>query len=395
MDETSLFQHTSYLCRDYNKFEWTTEISKADIVFAMHSFFNDRSTWNRLRSDQILVDTAHLYHADHYSQDVTSLTHYMNKIYENGCPTKKLLIFHQNYLNQNHKNYIYYDICFQRHKLYYYDFQSEYSLDKRLWTAFVTKNMFLLNSLENDEFKKQKNILFPARIYKTGGDYAIRMKFRSRLRDYLLQHNEGKGYISDSSNGAFFYPNEINDCILDKLSEGEGGFFYPIGNVYYRNSYVSAYVETLVTDNPELSIHCATEKSFDPLIKGHYILPFARVNYIQHLKDAYGFKFPNWIDYSYDSIENDETRFQQYLISLQQILNLNTEDLHARRNNDYDLRVHNRNVFIETPFDSFFDKIMYSVQRLDSVPVASQIQNAFTPFSSSRHSLARKNPTLP
>ena len=51
---------------------------------------------------------------------------------------------------------------------------------------------------------------------------------------------------------------------------------------------------------------CPTEKTFTPMCKGHFVLPFGTPGTIAHLKSEYGFEFPHWIDYGYDNLPDVE-----------------------------------------------------------------------------------------
>jgi hypothetical protein len=93
-----------------------------------------------------------------------------------------------------------------------------------------------------------------------------------------------------------------------------------------------------------------TEKSFDPLIQGNFVLPFGYPGLIKDIL-SYGFKLPNWIDYSYDSISDDNDRFYVYMESLKKLNDLPFDHLFNMATNDKAILEHNRSIFYSRPYD--------------------------------------------
>jgi hypothetical protein len=118
--------------------------------------------------------------------------------------------------------------------------------------------------------------------------YRRRDQQRDRLYDQVKNYN---GYCSNFPAG----------IALDDLTAPG---FAPVSHDFYQDSYFSIFVESNYS-NPDL-IHI-TEKTYEPLIKGHLILPVTNPSSIDYLK-ARGFKFSN-INYSFDNIDNYEERF--------------------------------------------------------------------------------------
>ena len=134
----------------------------------------------------------------------------------------------------------------------------------------------------------------------------------------------------------------------------------PIASRYFNQSAVSVYAETVCTE--KTGVHVISEKTFIPLVRGHYILPFGYRGLIDDLK-LYDFKFPDWIDYSYDKIFNNEKRLEAYLESVKKIRALSYEELTYNANRDIELLKHNRNVFFTRSYDSLYDKIQAIVNQ--------------------------------
>jgi hypothetical protein len=92
--------------------------------------------------------------------------------------------------------------------------------------------------------------------------------------------------------------------------------FRPPHDRYYQDSFISIYGETLEYG----STFASTEKTFSPLIKGHFVLPYSTYKFIENIKKCYGFQFPDFIDYSYDNIADDAQRYQAYSAEVERLL---------------------------------------------------------------------------
>jgi hypothetical protein len=98
-----------------------------------------------------------------------------------------------------------------------------------------------------------------------------------------------------------------------------------------------------------------TEKTWDPLIKGHFIIPYAYQGMIQDLRD-YGVKLPTWIDYSYDTAD-DTHRFEQYLQSVKQFLATDIQTLKKLYYQDQDILLHNRQLWFNAKHRNVYKSI--------------------------------------
>ena len=126
-----------------------------------------------------------------------------------------------------------------------------------------------------------------------------------------------------------------------------------MANHYYNSSYISIYVETVTTGTYTKTI---TEKTWDPLIKGHFILPYGYSGLIKDI-ESYGFILPKWIDYSYDQELNDDRRWKKYEKSVENILSKSLEQIDELYQKDKKILEHNRSVFFSRPYDSLYEKI--------------------------------------
>jgi hypothetical protein len=130
------------------------------------------------------------------------------------------------------------------------------------------------------------------------------------------------------------------------LNSKKLGGYMPPHNEYYKNTFVSIYGETIEQGN---SI-AVTEKTYDPLIKGHFILPFSTSGFINFLKNK-GFKFPEFIDYTYDTIVSDTDRYIAYEKEIDRLLAISINEWKLHWDNNLNLIKHNKQVFEQTAYD--------------------------------------------
>lgn len=333
-------------CQDW---EYVTDITKADIIAIQgHGLFPEINLLQKiieikganLRPDQKLL-FLHIFHIDNVFSD-TTYYNYIRRTLEQEIPNE-FAIIHPN-LDQHRE--LFYDFLWNRQKIYFTEYD-KIDLKGRLYTHSSDEVSFRLNPIEKKG--DMKKFLCPNRIYNFKH---LRLEYRKKIASFLEPYID-QGYISDPLNGKIL---DAENPSTNKFLP-EGGWL-PVANRYYENTYFSLYCETLTgnlhKDNPYKSI---TEKTWDPLIKGHFILPFGYQGIIDHIK-SYGFLFPDWIDYTYDYIEDNDQRFQAFLESAKKLLELPIERLQELYVKDRDILVHNRQVFWDRPYDSLHDKVI-------------------------------------
>lgn len=254
---------------------------------------------------------------------------------------------------------VHYDYIWNRQKVYFTDYDN-YDLTNRLWTFKSTKKMFELSDIAPKQLVKKFLIL--NKTYKqdflfsaAGADESntLRSKCRVILEKAILEED---CYFSNPSNYIFLEPQECSSEILNDYHFFNMGMgFQPAANHYYENSGVSVFVETLASS--EYNQREISEKTFNPLIKGHFILPFSYPGIIDDLKNMYGFKFPEWIDYRYDTIEDDAERFHEFMKSFARLRFIKLPELQDLCNKDIDILIHNRQVFFDRPYDRLYDSL--------------------------------------
>lgn len=264
----------------------------------------------------------------------------------------KVLVVHHNHAQQEHPDLVYYDMMYARSKLYYIEYEN-HDMNKRVWTYYSSKKMYELSEIKKTP--NPKHYLAPMRTYDNNSHFSdvSRIKYRKQLRDFLPKD---KGYVSDLLQGVVLIPQEHEDNIVNYFASPEnnyaGGTWYPVHNDYYNDSLVSIYVESITYGTEVTSL---TEKTFDPLIKGHFVLPFGYKGLVQDIL-SYGFILPNWLDYSYDDYD-DDCRWEKYLESVSKYINTPIEELVRHVHDDMCILQHNRAVFYDRPKDSLIDII--------------------------------------
>lgn len=253
---------------------------------------------------------------------------------------------------------IFYDMCWDRQQIYFCEYM-RHDLVNRVYSQRASGTMYELSPIHKSP--TAKHFLAPMRTYEDIYTEDPRLQFRKRLRHQLSRGLEyTKGYISNHRRGLILESQEWNDeyaaLYNDRTFSYGGGTFWPVHNKYYEDSFVSIYVDTCVTTT---GYRVITEKTWDPLIKGNFILPYGYRGMVRDIQ-SYGFQLPDWIDYSYDTLP-DDLRFYAYLRSVEAILQMSTRTLYERYQRDKHLLEYNRNVFFTTPRTSVVEKIIDTV----------------------------------
>lgn len=270
--------------------------------------------------------------------------------------TNRIILLHNN-AKINKFPFIFYDIVWNYVKACFIDYD-KFDFKNRLWSMNLSKENYHLSNI--NEIFPDKKFLIPNKVrysdnlgYNSNSseDISNRNIFRARLQKIILEND---CYFSDPENCIYLEPNYLSEEILNShFTYGNMGNT-PIANYYYKNSIVSVYVETIASN---FGGELVSEKTFLPLIKGHFILPFSSPNFLNFLTRQYGFKLPAWIDYSYDQIENDRDRFIGFLRSLSKLRLTPLKKLTELFNNDLDILKHNREIFFSRPYDFWSKKV--------------------------------------
>lgn len=156
--------------------------------------------------------------------------------------------------------------------------------------------------------------------------------YRKPYYEFVMPHSD-QGYVSNRTRGITLEDHEVM------------GAYTPVPNSFYEDSYFSTYVESNCTQQDLIHI---TEKTFEPLIKGHAILPFTNPGAIQRLRDI-GFRMVDFVDYSFDTVEDADQRFA---LVQKEFLRLLDVDLDALYKNNQEVIMHNQECINTIPYDN-------------------------------------------
>lgn len=243
---------------------------------------------------------------------------------------------------------IYNDFLFNRTKAYYQNYPFNPNTTRWYHTGSDSYVMPELSATQ----KKQKIFVSANNTY-AGSQYR-RIKYRPQIVSALKNHIN-LGYLGnhDVDTSLLLYTEKefpggkIEEIEASKHFAKYGPWGYnPPHSEYYKNTFISIYGETIEYG----TTLAATEKTYDPLIKGHFILPFSTNGFILYLKSK-GFKFPDFIDYSYDNIVNDDLRFKGYTDEVFRLLNIGLDQWQQHWYDNFNIIQHNRNVFLDSTYD--------------------------------------------
>lgn len=240
----------------------------------------------------------------------------IEKVATSACPVVTT-VWLDNYSNSN---VVFNDFLWNRTKAYYTKY--EFSPQTRSWyyagpESYVVPNQAIAI--------KSKIFIAPNNTHANSRTY------RSRLVDYLTNNYADLGFLTP--------------LITETREPFSGPGYRPPHSDYYLNSCISIYGETIET-GPGI---CVTEKTWDALIRGHFILPFSNPGFVAYLRTQ-NVRFPNWIDYSYDSILDDELRYKTYQTEMDRLLKWSIDIWRTRYHDDFGIIRHNQDLLYTRPY---------------------------------------------
>jgi hypothetical protein len=358
-----LFNSHIWLYKLEKDWEIVDHLDDADIV---PMFFDSTGEYALLKKLHIkkTVMLLSCFHIDEYHHE----TYYLNELEKIRKIFPNVIIVHKNKAIQDRPGLVYYDCMFNRQKLFCTEYHKikewknskDYENDEYVWTVGSNEDTYKISTIDKNWSDDFRHFLFTGLVYH--GLFVPRMRYRNELRQHLKTNYSDKGYISDKN--STFLPNNPSSFLLTLLARDDlkGGFWYPVSDDYYKKTLMSFYVETLT--GTEFPVRCVTEKTFDPLIKGNFILPFSYPNFFKDVLE-YGFLLPDFIDISYDSIVDNESRFIKYVDTINDLLKKkNIKDDYLR--NEHVVK-HNQNVFYDKPYYPLYDKVKSQIE--NRIPV--------------------------
>lgn len=255
-------------------------------------------------------------------------------------------------LDVQHPRLLYVDFLFNRTKAYYSQFPFLKSTKKWYYHGIHAYQDIQLTGADD----KKKIFVAPCKTYKKNN--GLRW-YRYQLFTFLLDYVD-RGYLGNHPDTDHIlyaqaeFPWDrysINDLEnqhkkVDQDINYTWFDYIPPHNAYYQNTFLSVYTESIETGK---SI-AVTEKTYDPLLKGHFLLPFSCSGFVRYLKKL-GILFPDFIDYSYDDIENDDQRYLCFQDELKRLLDLDLDTWKSHWESNYDLLYQNKLWFHNRDYD--------------------------------------------
>jgi len=201
--------------------------------------------------------------------------------------------------------------------------------------------------------RKTRIFINPGRTYNLPGQRV--RKYREKIFLDLYNNFFGVGHFGNTHydptlwmHAQHVFPDnaDINQLINYRpVQDVHGGKDGPVHNAYYRDTYISVFAETIEFGTG----HIVSEKTLEPLIHGHFILPFSTANFLPHVLDM-GFQLPSFIDYSYDMIEDDERRWQAHSAEAHRLLSQPQSWWQQQWETNVGLLQHNQRVLHHAPY---------------------------------------------
>lgn len=222
---------------------------------------------------------------------------------------------------------VFYDFMWNRSKAYY----TQRSWNYRPWYHNHSDD-YLLQDISGAE-EKTCWFLSPNR-----SNTQTRIKLNQVLSQYL-------GYSNTVLESNHVNPTAQRVSDIGSRPQQLQGGYSPVHNAYYRETFFSVYVETIDSGTTQL----ISEKTLDPLIKGHFILPFGAAGLVSYIRRQ-GWQLPEFIDYSYDQIADDQKRFLVFEQELSRLCNIRLDDWRQLWIDNVDIINYNRNQLINRPY---------------------------------------------
>jgi len=279
--------------------------------------------------------------------------------YLEKLPDNTVLLTVASALDQ-HPRVVHWDMCFCRTKAYYTQFPVREETQRMWWhdqKCFISPD---LRSADN----KTKIYVAPCQTLNQGD---IERKGwitpRQQLADLLAAQFSNLGYLGNfNKDKSKFLYSQIDQMWIDDfdagtleqetrlpnyvIQDGTRSWGYnPPHNAYYTNTFISMYGESVEYGNEFM----VTEKTYDPLVKGHFILPVGICGFVERLKQK-GILFPDCIDYSYDSIHDDYKRIDAWLTEVQRLCSIPLKQWKTYWDQNYELLYQNKLWMYNTPY---------------------------------------------
>ena len=241
----------------------------------------------------------------------------------------------------SNSNIIPLEFSFNRLKAYYGQFPFSPG-----WTPYYHNGpyTYIVPRL-TDGSNKTKIFVAPVNTTNARADHPVRA--RIAVAQVIRQQYYHLGHMSDyseqhpndylHSHYVFAAMNNVNWIKNQPIKSTQIFYGVPPHNAYYNDTFISIFGETMESGTTQV----ITEKTYDPLIKGHFILPFSTPHFLDMVRSR-GILLPDFVDYSYDTIEDFDQRLASWLTEVRRLLSMPIEHWRELYKKNFDLLYENQ-----------------------------------------------------
>jgi hypothetical protein len=357
---------------------WNADLIFSNIFSTTTETDSDQWSIQNLKYDQILIIPV-LWHGSENDNTHRKIFKHFLKNCQQG--TLLLLCQYQKFAEKETScdriNILTYDMMFNYTKAYFSQlpFQNHFVNTQPSW-YWAGNNCYTINHWSRESQHRSRIFLSASRPW-VDRPLSIRHTLQKHLKNYsksgylaiydsdFVDNNSIIGLYSHKedplSNGQLQFDVSTGDTFklsqFTSLGDNTRGFS-PLHMNYFEDSFISIYEETVIY-GPNIFI---TEKTFVPLIQGHFVLPFANFGTIENLKEM-GFMLPDFIDYSYDTVHDLDKRKNIYMEEVDRLVNQSLSWWIDKRNQNLDILFHNRRFFWNRPYDQFIPTAKNMLQK--------------------------------
>ena len=209
----------------------------------------------------------------------------------------------------------------------------------------TTRVAFVLR-LIRDNLHNDPEILFTKIRGKGIDSEYIRRKFPKQLKEI---YEKNKLYLEEDT----FLEDDMNISDLYKLS-----IEWRVPDIFY-----SALINVVFETRPYAWAYGSlTEKTWKPIMAG---IPFIWISFPHHMRylKSLGYKFYSFIDYGFDSIEDDFTRYKAVYYEFKRLNNFSLEQLKEMIDSESHIAEHNKNVFYNKDYQKELMNVFSSITK--------------------------------
>lgn len=209
----------------------------------------------------------------------------------------------------------------------------------------TTRVAFVLR-LIRDNLHNDPEILFTKIKGKGIDSEYIRRRFPKQLKEI---YEKNKLYLEEDT----FLEDDMNISDLYKKS-----IEWRVPDIFY-----SALINVVFETRPYAWAYGSlTEKTWKPIMAG---IPFIWISFPHHMRylKSLGYKFYSFIDYGFDSIEDDFTRYKAVYYEFKRLNNFSLEQLKEMIDSEIHIAEHNKKVFYNKDYQKELMNVFSSITK--------------------------------